>query len=65
MRVVLDYGEKNRFDHLTSKKWHAHGVDGWEMTSVAAFLLKARGAYRTPEDTGFTFMVITNMHRAT
>jgi hypothetical protein len=27
--------------------------------------LQARGAYRTPGDTGFTFMVITGIHWAT
>jgi len=35
------------------------------MTSIAAFLLKARGAYRSPGDTGFTFMVITDIRWAT
>jgi hypothetical protein len=65
MCVLREYGDKHGFDHLTSKNWHAHEVDGWEMTSVAAFLLKARGAYRTPMGTGFTFMVITDVRRAT
>jgi hypothetical protein len=65
MRVVRDYGEKHGFDQLTSKKWHGHEVDGWEMTSIAVFLLNARGAYRTPGDTGFTFMVMTDIHWAT
>jgi hypothetical protein len=64
MGAVRDYGEKHGFNHLTSKKWHAHEVDGWEMTSIAALLLKARGAYRTPGDTGFTFMVMTDIRWA-
>lgn len=54
MGMVRNYGDEHGFDHLTIKKWHGHEVDGWEMTSIAAFLLKARGAYRTPKDTGFT-----------
>ena len=64
MRLVRDYGEKHGFEQLTTKKWHAHEVDGWEMTSIAAFLLKARGAYRSPKDDGFTFMVMTDMRWA-
>jgi hypothetical protein len=64
MHALRDYGEKHSFDHLTSKKWHAHEVDGWEMTSIAAFLLRARGAYRSPGNTGFTFMVITDIRWA-
>jgi len=65
MLTVRDYGEQHSFDHLTTKKWHAHEVDGWEMTSIAAFLLKARGAYRTPKGPGFTFIIMTDVHWAT
>jgi len=64
MRIVRNYGEKLGFEQLTSKKWHAHEVDGWEMTSIAAFLLKATGAYRSPKDDGFTFMVMTDVRWA-
>jgi len=64
LSVVREFGEKSGFEHLTSKKWHAHGVDGWEMVSIAAFLLNARGAYRTPKGNGFTFMVMTNVRWA-
>jgi hypothetical protein len=39
-------------------------VDGWEMTSVAAFLLKAKGAYRSPDERGFTFMILTDVRWA-
>jgi hypothetical protein len=65
MRVVREYGEKHGFDHLTSKKWHAHEIDGWEMTSIAAYLLKARGAYRTPKESGFTFMIMMDVRWVT
>jgi hypothetical protein len=65
MITVRDYGEQHGFDQLTTKRWHAHEVDGWEMTSIAAFLLKARGAYRTPKGPGFTFMIMTDVHWAT
>lgn len=65
MVTVLNYGKEHGFSQLTTKKWHAHEVDGWEMTSVAAFLLKARGAYRFPSESGFTFMVMTDVRWAT
>jgi hypothetical protein len=65
MSVVRKFGEEHGFDHLISKQWHAHEVDGWEMASIAAFLLKARGAYRTPKETGFTFMIMTDVRWAT
>jgi hypothetical protein len=65
MVTVRDYGKEHGFNQLTTKQWHAHELDGWEMTSVAAFLLKARGAYRSPKETGFTFMILTDVRRAT
>ena len=62
---VRQYGEAHGFPHLTSPKWSAHEVDGWEMTSIAAFLLRAKGAYRSPRENGFTFMIITSVGWAT
>jgi hypothetical protein len=29
------------------------------MTSISAYVLQARGAYRTPRDGGFTYMIFT------
>lgn len=65
MIKVRDYGKEHGFTQLTGKKWHAHEVDGWEMTAVAAFLLKARGAYRSPKENGLTFMVMTDVRWVT
>jgi len=62
---VREYGETHGFPHLTTPKWSAHESDGWEMTSIAAFLLQAKGAYRTPKENGFTFMIITSVGWAT
>lgn len=62
---VRQYGEAHGFPHLTTPKWYAHEVDGWEMTSIAAFLLRAKGAYRSPGKNGFTFMIITAVGWAT
>ena len=58
------YGETHGIKPLVTTNWHAHEADGWEMTSIAAYLLDAKGAYRTPQDSGFTFMVLTNVQWA-
>jgi hypothetical protein len=36
----------------------------WQMTAVSAFLLKAKGAYRSPDERGFTFMILTDVRWA-
>ena len=56
--AVRDYGEQNEFLPLTIPKWPATHEDGWHMAAVAARILGADGAYRTPSDSGFTFMVM-------
>ncbi len=56
---VREYGETRGFPHLAIPKWHAHEVDGWEMTATAAFLLEAKGAYRSRNESGYTFMIMT------
>jgi hypothetical protein len=56
---VRTYGKTHGIDQLATDNWHAHEADGWEMTSIAAYLLNAKGAYRTPYDHGFLYMVIT------
>jgi hypothetical protein len=55
---VREYGEKNGFLPLTIPKWSATQEDGWHMAAVAARILGGEGAYRTPSDNGFTFMVL-------
>lgn len=60
MTEVRDYGETRDFPHLTTAKWPADEHDGWHMTAIAARVLGARGVYRTPDDTGHTFMVVTD-----
>ena len=47
-------GEARDIPQLTEPKWEADAVDGWEMTSITAFVLQAKGVYRTPTETGFT-----------
>jgi uncharacterized protein DUF6882 len=65
IREVKRYGELHGFAQLTEPYWSASEVDGWEMTSVSAYILKTQGAYRTTDENGFTFMLLTDVRRAT
>lgn len=62
---VKRYGEKRGIPQLTEPYWSANEFDGWEMTSVAACLLSAEGGYRTPDEHGFTYMLLMGVRRAT
>jgi hypothetical protein len=61
---VRRFGERRGIRRLTEAKWPADEVDGWEMTSIAARLTGAEGAYRSPEANGATFLLLTNVRRA-
>ena len=61
VRPVRAYGEEHRYLKLASARWPAEEEDGWEMTAVAAYLLGAKGAYRSPKEGGSTFMVMTHV----
>jgi hypothetical protein len=63
MLTVRTLGETEDFASLTVPLWPAAEVDGWEMTAVAAKVLNAQGAYRTPGETGFTFMLLDDVRR--
>ena len=62
MHSVRQFGEEHGYDALTTDKWEGDEVDGWEMTSITTDVLRAKGAYRTSSDNGFTYMVITDIH---
>jgi hypothetical protein len=64
IRRVRMLGEEQRFLKLACARWPADEGDGWDMTAVAAYLLQAKGAYRSPSDYGFSFLVLTDIHRA-
>ena len=64
LRRVRAFGEEHRYLKLACARWPAREADGWDMTAVAAYLLQASGAYRSPSDYGFSFLVITDIHRA-
>ncbi len=60
LKVKL-YGEENDIRKLTESKWKADEVDGWEMTSITALLLNAKGAYKSPDEHGAMFMIFTDI----
>ena len=57
------FGEAEDLACLTVPKWPAGEADGWEMTAVAAKILGAEGAYRTPGNAGFNFMLLKDIRR--
>jgi len=61
---VRRFGEAHSVEQLTTPKWPADEVDGWEMTSVSAYVLQAKGVYRTPREGGFTYMIFTSIRWA-
>lgn len=58
-RQVRAMGEELGLKQLVAARYAATEVDGWEMTSVLAKHLNAIGVYRTPDDSGFAYMVVT------
>jgi len=61
VRKVRAYGVDRQFLRLASARWKATEDDGWEMTAVAALLLQAHGAYRSPSERGATFMMLNDI----
>jgi len=62
---VREFGKENGLSKLIQDQWAAEEADGWEMTAIAARMLEAKGAYRSPNENGFTFMVFTDLRVAT
>jgi hypothetical protein len=62
--AVYEFGEQKDFPHLTVPKWPDQEADGWDMAAVSAHILGACGVYRTPDDTGFTFLLLTEVASA-
>ncbi|MFZ6733595.1 DUF6882 domain-containing protein [Undibacterium sp. Ji42W] len=63
MDVLRSLGAKYQFNKLTQRSWAAQLSDGWEMASVANYLLKTKGIYRVPFETGFVFLLITDIRK--
>ena len=58
---VRQFGKKQGFEPLTKAKWYADEVDGWEMTSIMAYLLQAKGAYRFPTEKTYSYAVFMDI----
>ncbi|MCG8315482.1 MAG: hypothetical protein MI976_19920 [Pseudomonadales bacterium] len=58
-RCVREIGDENNYLKLACALWLANEVDGWEMTSIMAQATNAIGAYRTPDEHGFAYMVVS------
>jgi hypothetical protein len=54
-------GETRGIEQLTTPFWEGDAVDGWEMTSISAYVLQAEGAYRAATPRGFTYLVMTSV----
>ena len=59
--VVRDHGRQHGFGKLVEDGWPADEADGWEMTAISAYLLKAKGAYRSPGETSTTYMIFKDI----
>jgi hypothetical protein len=58
-REIRKLGEELGLKQLVAGRYAATEVDGWEMTSVLAKHLNAIGVYRTPNENGFSYMVVS------
>jgi hypothetical protein len=59
------YGWRYGIWRLKRAHWPADQVDGWEMTSLTAWITNADGAYRAPDSdsSGYTFLLLRNVRR--
>jgi hypothetical protein len=55
------FGEQHGIWQLTTPKWEAEESDAWEMTSISAHVLQAKGAYRMPGGHLFTFAILESV----
>jgi hypothetical protein len=60
VHVLQKFGLQNGFQRLSDAHWEAEQTDAWEMTRVACLLLQADGVYRSPDDDGALFMVLSD-----
>ena len=63
---VRDYGHKRGFEKLTNPRLSADEYDGWQMTAIAAYLMKAKGANRVPSSDNLfhSFVIYKNIRWA-
>jgi hypothetical protein len=61
MFKVKAYGEKNGVEKLVTARWPGNDDDGWEMTAIATWVLKAKGAFSFLSDEMLVFVVFTDI----
>jgi len=61
MFKVKAFGEKNGIEKLTNPKWPGNDDDGWEMTAIAAWVLKSKGAFSFTSDEMMIFVVFDDI----
>ncbi len=61
MLKVRSFGEENGLEKLTSPKWPASDDDGWEMTAIAAWVLKSKGAFSFLSEEMMVFVVFEDI----
>ncbi len=61
---VRTFGEAREIKHVAEPHWAAEEVDGWEMTSVAFYLMGGEAVYRAPMDHLFWFMMLHSFRTA-
>jgi hypothetical protein len=65
VKLVREFGEREGLTQLTESHCPDDEFLGWELTAVAARILGAKGAYRCPDDDGFTYFVYIDIRSAT
>ncbi len=58
---IKEFGEQNKIQKLTDPKWDASRQDAWEMTALAALMLKAEGVQIIPSDEIHAYVVLTDV----
>lgn len=61
MLKVKAFGEENGIEKLTSPKWPGNDDNGWEMTAIAAWVLKSKGAFSFLSDEMMVFVVFEDI----
>lgn len=59
VHLLEQFGEEYDFERLKTPHWPAEQADGWEMACIACLLLQGEGVYRSPDDDGALFMVVS------
>jgi len=61
IKEVREFGERESVAELTTRSLTDDEYLGWEMTSIAAEILRSKGAYRCPDENGFLYVVYTDI----